>query len=218
LIGTVASLESTVLGVVGGVVGTSDTVEDMLTVVSSVGTGGVANLEAEDVATHEVVPLDNLFVGAVAARPSGRIDETTEGVATEICTVGVKLSSEVVGLKVDLGLVDETNDLNVVGCPHELNSLKSASGDKTRAVTGLGAPRDFLSFSVSDGLGTIWRGPKTEVVDRVEDAGLAERLLIFRRRVTKVITELRATDTIVRVSLVWEVAVVEMLGSQGNDG
>jgi len=218
LISTVASLESTVLGVIGGVVGTSDTVEDMLTVVGSVGTGGVANLEAEDAATHEVVPLDNLFVGAVVAGPGGRIDETTEGVATEVGTVGIKLSSVIVGLEVDLGLVDETNDLNVVGSPHELNALKSASGDKTSAVAGLGAPRDFLSFSVSDGLGTTWGSPKTEVIDRVEDAGLAERLLIFRRRVAKVVTELRATDTIVRVSLVWEVSVVEMLGSQGNNG
>lgn len=163
MISTVASLKGTVLGVVRGIVGASNTVEDMLTVVGSVSTGRVANLEAEDAATHEVVPLDNLFVGAVVARPSGRIDETTEGVATEIGTVRVKLSSGIVGLKVDLGLVDETNDLNVVGGPHELNTLKSASGDKTRTVTGLGAPRDFLSLRVSDGLGTSWGSPETEI-------------------------------------------------------
>ena len=48
-----ASLEGPVLGVVGGVVGTSDTIEDMFAEVGSVGTSGVADLKAEEVPTGE---------------------------------------------------------------------------------------------------------------------------------------------------------------------
>jgi hypothetical protein len=48
-----ASLEGPVLGVVRGVVGTSDTVEDVFAEVCSVGASGVADLEAEEVPTGE---------------------------------------------------------------------------------------------------------------------------------------------------------------------
>jgi hypothetical protein len=130
----------------------------------------------------------------------------------------VQLSSEVIGLEVDEGLVDETDDLEVIGSPHKLNSLEGASGNKTSAMTGLGAPGDFFSFCVTDSGGTGGRSPKTEIVDRVDDGGLTERLLVFRRRVTPVVTELGSTDTVVRVSLVWKVIVVKMLRSQGNNG
>ena len=53
LVGTLAGLKSTVLGVVRSVVGTPDTVEDMFTVASSVGASRVAGLEAEEVPAEE---------------------------------------------------------------------------------------------------------------------------------------------------------------------
>jgi len=191
----------------------------VLAEVSSVGARRVANLETERVTAHEVVPLDNLRIAVVVAiRPSGGVDETAEGVTTEIGTMGIELSSEVIRLEVDESLVDKTDDLDVVRGPHELNTLKGTSGDETRAMTGLSAPGDFLMFRLTDG-GWTGRGcPETEIVDRVKDASLAEGLLVFGRRVAPVVTGLRATNTKVWVSLVWKVIVVEMLGSQGSDG
>lgn len=81
LVVTVANLECTVLGVVGSVVGTSNTVVNVLAVVGSVGTSRVTDLEAENVTTHEVVPFDDLLVvGSV--RPTGRVNESAERVTT----------------------------------------------------------------------------------------------------------------------------------------
>jgi len=73
--------------------------------------------------------------------------------------MGVKLSSGVIGLEVDEGLVDETNDLEIVRSPHELDTLKGGLGNQTSTMTGLGAPGDFFSFRVTDGLGTVRRCP-----------------------------------------------------------
>jgi len=159
-----ASLEDTSLSIVGGVVGASDTIVDMLTVVGGVGTGGVANLEAENATTHKVVPFDDLLV-TVVALPSSGVDETTEGVSTEVGAVGVELSSGVISSKVDSGLVNETDDLDVVWGLHVLDTLKGTCGDETSAVAGLGAPRDFLLFCLADGGGTRRGSPKAEVID-----------------------------------------------------
>jgi len=217
LVVALATLECTVLGVVRGVVGASDTVVDMLAEVCSVGTSGVTNLEAENVTTHEIVPFDDLLVVAVSVRPTSRVYETTEGVATEVSAMGVQLSSSIIGHEVDEGLVDETNDLEVVRSPHKLNTLEGASGDETSTVTGLGAPGDFQRFRVGYGFAGGGRCPKTEIINRVYDGSLTVRLLVFRRRVTPVVTELGTANTIVWVSLVWKVVEVEMLGSQGNE-
>lgn len=53
LVVSVANLEGTVLGIVGGVVGTPDTVVDVFTVVTSVRSSGVASFETEEVSTEE---------------------------------------------------------------------------------------------------------------------------------------------------------------------
>jgi hypothetical protein len=74
----------------------------------------------------------------------------------EIGAVGVHLSAIVLGIDVDLGLVDEADDLNVCSGFHELYALKSAGGDETGASSGFGAPSDHLAFSVCHGL--VWRG------------------------------------------------------------
>ena len=164
LVSTFTGLESTVLSVIGGIVGASNTVVDMLAVVSSVGTGRVADLEAENASTHEVVPLNDLFIAAiVTVRPTVGVDETAEGVTAEIGAMRVELSSKVIILEVDEVLSDETDDLEVVRGPHKLNTLEGISGDETSAVTGLGAPGDFLPFRLTDGGGTARRCPKTKV-------------------------------------------------------
>lgn len=53
LVLALARLEDACLSVVGGVVRASDTVEDVLTVVGCVRLGGIADLDAERIATHE---------------------------------------------------------------------------------------------------------------------------------------------------------------------
>jgi len=207
------------LGGIWGVVGASDTVVNMLAEVGTVGARRVARLETEKVTAHEVVPLDDLVIAVVvAARPSSGVGETAEGVTTEIGTMRVELSSEVISRKVDESLVDKTDDLDVVWGLHVLNTPKGITRDETSAVTGLSAPRDFFVFRLTNGGGTGRGCPKTKIVNRVNDESLAEGLLVFGRRVAPVVTGLCATDTIIRISLVWKVIVVEMLGSQGNEG
>ncbi len=77
----------------------------MLAVVSRVRTSGVADLEAELSAAHEVVPLDHLLervvVAAVGSESVG-VNETNQEGATEVSTVGVELSSAVTILDVNL--------------------------------------------------------------------------------------------------------------------
>lgn len=217
LVVTLARLKRAVLGVVGSIVGASDTIEDMLAVVGSMCTCRVAGLETEGATTHEVVPFDYLLVIVVAVRPGGGVEKAAKGIATEVGTVRVKLSSIVIRGEVNEGLVDETDNLDVVGGLHELNTLKGASGDETTTVTGLGAPGDFLLFRLSNGRRAVGRCPEAEIVNRIDDGSLAERFLVLRRRIAPVVTELRAANTVVGVSLVWKVVVVEMLGSQGNE-
>ena len=69
----------------------------------------------------------------------------------EISAVGIELSFVVVGTKVDEPLVNETDDLSVVGGLHELNNLEGTSGDEVRTVIGLGAPGGFFMFRPVDG-------------------------------------------------------------------
>jgi len=75
----------------------------------------------------------------------------------------VHLSSRVIGREVGLGLVNETDDLDIVWRPHELDTLESTSGYKTRAMTRLGAPRDGLMLRLTDGGGSSRRTPNTEI-------------------------------------------------------
>lgn len=53
LVVTLAGLESTVLGVIWGIVEASDAIVNMLAVASSIGASRVADLEAEEVPTEE---------------------------------------------------------------------------------------------------------------------------------------------------------------------
>jgi hypothetical protein len=115
---------------------------------------------------NSLVPLNHLLEGVVLTtigREAVRVDETTERVTTEVSAVRVELSPGVVLLEVDLGLVNETDDLHVVRGLHELDTLESAGGDETSTATGLGAPRDFLVLSLTDGSRTVGGCPEAEV-------------------------------------------------------
>ena len=90
-------------------------------------------------------------------------DESTNGVTVAIGTVGVKLSSFIASLDVDLGEVAYTSYLNVVFGANEVNTLKGAVGDHTGTTAALSAPSDLVSLRVAD---SADRGgcPETEIV------------------------------------------------------
>lgn len=214
-----AGLEGTVNVSSGSVVGATDTIVDMFTELGGVGASRVASLETEGVSSHEVVPLDDLGV-LVLVSPAGweciGEDEATKGVATLISAVGIHLTSGVVRLDVDQGLVDMPSDLDIVGGLHELNAGEGASGDDTGATTGLSAPGDGLALGVADdgvGLGST---PQAKVVDGVDHGRLALGLLVFSGGTTLVETELRATFASAGVSLVGEVVPVKVPGGKRN--
>lgn len=75
----------------------------------------------------------------------------------------VKFTSEIIGSQVNLGLVDETDDLNVVGRLHELDTLEGTLGNNSSTMAGLGAPGNFELFGVANGCWPGWRSPKTEI-------------------------------------------------------
>ena len=134
------------------------------------------------------MPLLNLSVGVVIAgaahRESVREHETTEGVATlhftrqntadakrpgathQIGTMGIELTTEIVGGQVELGLVEEGDDLEVGRGLQELDTRDGALGDKTRAAAGLCAPRDLLTLRVANGGGASGWCPNTPVCAR----------------------------------------------------
>lgn len=65
--------------------------------------------------------------------------------------MGIELSSIVTGSQVDLDLVDETSDLDIVGCSDELNALECTIGNEAGTVAMLCAPGDLLTFGIADG-------------------------------------------------------------------
>lgn len=62
----------------------------------------------------------------------------------------VHLTSIITSKDVDLGLIDEADDLDVIGSLGVLNTLEGTSGDETSSVTGLGAPSDHDTFDVAN--------------------------------------------------------------------
>jgi hypothetical protein len=109
----------------------------MLAKVSGIGPSGVASLQAEYASTHEVVPFDDLSeFGLIGTKGIG-IKQASNGVALFVSAVGVHLASRVIGLKIDVLLLDEADDLNIVGGFHELDTGDGAGWDHTRTMTGL---------------------------------------------------------------------------------
>lgn len=116
--------------------------------------------------------------------------------------MGVKLSSTVSVLDVDLGLVDETNDLNVIGSFHVLETGQGASRDDTGTTALLGAPSNFLTLGVTDGRVGLGGCPDTPVIGVVDEGGLAERVWALSGGIAEVVPLLGTTDAVVGVGLV----------------
>jgi len=129
----VAGFEDVIPSAVGSIVSTTNAVEDVLAVASSIGFRRITSLQAESVAAHEVGPLNDLNERTV---PNVREHDTTHRVATEISTVRVHFTSVVTGEHVNLGLVDETNDLDVIGSSQILHTSNGSSRNETCTMTG----------------------------------------------------------------------------------
>jgi len=162
-----AGFEGAILSVVWGIEGTPDAIVNVFAKVCSVGTGRVTSFETKLSATHEIVPFEDLLVGVVIAAPSRRIKETTEGVSSSISTVRIQLSPAIAILDVDLLLVDEPNNLNIIGRPHELNALERSGRNGASPTPRLRAPGDFLTFGIgNEGVG-LGGSPEAEIVGRI---------------------------------------------------
>ena len=73
-------------------------------------------------------------------------------------------------MDVDEGLVDESDDLDVIWCFHKLDTFEGAGWDEAGAAAWFCAPGDFLAFCVGDeGVGVFWC-PEAEIwnVGRLE--------------------------------------------------
>lgn len=75
----------------------------------------------------------------------------------------VEFTAIIVLGKVDLGLVDEADNLNVVGSLHELNTCKGARRDDTSSVARFGAPGNLELLRFTDGGRAGRRSPETEI-------------------------------------------------------
>jgi hypothetical protein len=210
-----ANLEDVVLSVVGGVVLASETVIDVLTESLLVLTSGVTDLHAEGTATHEIGPVNDLLVGgivATVAREGVRVHQTTEWVTAQVGTVGIKLSSVIVSSHVNLGLINESNDLNVIGCLNELDTSQSTARDQASSVPRLSAPGNFLLLGITDGGVRLGGSPQTEVVNVVDERSLAHRLLVLGGAVADIVAYLRATDGGgIIINLVWDARRVSIV-------
>lgn len=81
----------------------------------------------------------------------------------EVSAVGIELASVVVGVEVDLGLVDEADDHDVVVGGDVLDTEEGAVGHDTGAVALLGAPGDLVGLGLADGVVGLGGRPEAEV-------------------------------------------------------
>ena len=81
----------------------------------------------------------------------------------QVGTVRVELTTVVTVLDVDLGLVNEADDLDVGGGAHELDTGEGTLGDEAGATAGLGAPSDLLTLRVGDERVLLGGSPEAEV-------------------------------------------------------
>lgn len=71
--------------------------------------------------------------------------------------MGIKFTSKVPRIDVNVPLIDKANVLNVVRIIENLKAREGTGRNYPGAMARLGAPGDFLAFSVGDrGIGRRW--------------------------------------------------------------
>lgn len=142
---------------------------------------------APEVSVRSVVTNSEAVLGGTdEGRPlvllnTVRVNETTDGVTVAIRTMRIQFTSLIAGCDVHRGEVSCTGDLRIVRCDEVVGAVNGAVGNRTRAVTGSGAPRYFNALRVTDRLSGSRRSPETEVVDIVDIGSLASRGLTVGR-------------------------------------
>jgi len=213
LVVTIAAQENTVNVGGGGIVLAANAIENVLAVVCSIWLGGIASLEAEGSSTHKVVPFDGLNK---VTGPGVGEEKGAERVTTLIGTVGVEFSSGISWVDVDKLLIDKASDLNVIRSLHELNTSDRTLRDDTGTVAWLCAPSDVFTFGVADeGVGFAGT-PEAEIINAVDDSGLAQRVWALGSAIAQIVTSLGTALTVVGISLFRQGSPFEMLGSQRN--
>jgi hypothetical protein len=81
----------------------------------------------------------------------------------QVSAVRVEFTTIVTFLDIDKGLLNEADDLDVIGSLHELDACQRARGNQTSSMAGLCAPCDFLAFRVSDSGVRVNGCPKAEI-------------------------------------------------------
>jgi len=81
----------------------------------------------------------------------------------QILSPSVELTTVVTSLNIDILLLDEGDNLHVVGVAKDLNTRNSAGSDSARTMTLLRAPSDFLTLSVRYGRIGFRRGKEAKV-------------------------------------------------------
>ena len=99
----------------------------------------------------------------------------------KISAMRVELTAEVIGGHVDLGLVQERDDLDVRGGAQKLNTGDGTRGDETGTATRLGAPCDFLTFGLTDGGRALGGSPDTPVWAEMSGWNRRHVALAYRR-------------------------------------
>lgn len=198
---SITNFEGAVLSVVRHVVRATYLIVSVLAVHALVctGGGGVTDGEAELVSTDKAVPVHDLLervVVPVVARESVGVHQATKRVATQVGTVGVKLSSVVAGRHIELSLVNEASKLDIHAGLEDLYTLQDTRWDETGSPTTLNTPCDLLLFRISDSGVCVRRSPKTEVIDMVDHQRLTHGLLVLSGGVTNVVTGLGTTNSI----------------------
>jgi hypothetical protein len=126
--------------------------------------------------------------------------------------VRVQLASEIVSRHVDLGLVNKTSDLDIVGGLDELYALESTGRDETCTMPWFCTPGDFLTFSVTYGGVGLWGSPEAEVVYMVDERSLTHGGLSFSCGVADIITNLgTANSSSIIVDLVGDTGWVSIV-------
>lgn len=92
-------------------------------IVVRLGPVGIAQLDTKSRTVEKLVPALCLLVRGVVTRGKGfGIDQTTQGIPGQVGSVRVEFSPSIICHEVDLGLIDQSGDLDVRGCSHKLVS------------------------------------------------------------------------------------------------
>jgi hypothetical protein len=123
------------------------------------------------------VPLDSLNV-VIGFTSTGwetvGENQRAQWIATTISTMGVKLSSTIVGGPAEASLINQADDFQVGRGPQELNGSDHAAGNLSSAMgSAIGAVGNGGRLEVTNKTICCRRSPKTEIRDRIDNSGLA---------------------------------------------